>query len=174
MSTEHLYAQEAARIPTYGMQQVLYPDLTMTIALGDSTNREARYFEQYRDNSLSFYHTPTETFTLKFQPHIAQEIRFLALIPNHLDAEPLSKVWPVRSVTQSPRDKIDTTKTGKHSSSKRSYFVFELGQPLTLPTNIAYKPDGTFRYSMKLTTLNKLESVKVFSDIEMVYKEALV
>ncbi|WP_226992245.1 restriction endonuclease-like protein [Aliiglaciecola lipolytica] len=34
---ERLYVQEAARIPYYGMRQVLYPDLTMTVALGGAT-----------------------------------------------------------------------------------------------------------------------------------------
>lgn len=34
---ERLYVQEAARIPCDGMRQVLYPDLTITLALGGAT-----------------------------------------------------------------------------------------------------------------------------------------
>lgn len=37
---ERLYVQEAARIPYHGMRQVLYPDLTMTVALGGQRRRD--------------------------------------------------------------------------------------------------------------------------------------
>ena len=45
---ERLYVQEAARIPYYGMRQVLYSDLTMTVALGKYNDRFIDCFEKFK------------------------------------------------------------------------------------------------------------------------------
>ncbi|MBD3768283.1 MAG: DUF2357 domain-containing protein, partial [Gammaproteobacteria bacterium] len=76
---ERLYVQDAARIPYYGMRQVLYPDLTMTVALGGQRGRDNGYFEQFEQGTAMWYHLPQSTFLQKFKQHIAEEIRYLAL-----------------------------------------------------------------------------------------------
>lgn len=50
---ERLYVQESARIPYYGMRQVLYPDLTMTVALGGQRGRDNGYFEKFEQGQPS-------------------------------------------------------------------------------------------------------------------------
>lgn len=174
---ERLYVQEAARTPYYGMKQVFYPNLTMTAALGPKGDRAADYFKAFQQGSASFYHMPTKTFNLKFKYHIATELRFLALsFFNNLADQHKSiyKIWPIKSVQILPRDEITEEQAGKQSVSKEPYFVFELGKALTLSYPITNVPSDSFRSSMKLTTLEKLDDVKVFGEIEEVYKEGLV
>ncbi|WP_245609107.1 nuclease domain-containing protein [Vibrio rhizosphaerae] len=76
---ERLYVQEAARIPYYGMRQVLYPDLTMTVALGGQRGRDNVYFEQFEQSTAQWYHLPQSTFLQKFNQHIAEEIRLFSV-----------------------------------------------------------------------------------------------
>ena len=71
---ERLYVQDAARIPYDGMHQVLYPDLTMTVALGLLKTRFSDCFEQFKNGSRCFYHMPVSTFTLKFEAHVIDEV----------------------------------------------------------------------------------------------------
>ena len=52
------------------------------------------------------------------------------------------------------------------------YYLFELGQPLTLYTPMTLVPDS-FIDSMTLTTLNSLEQTKEFHQIQRVYEDAL-
>lgn len=171
---EHLYVQEPARIPYADMQQVLYPDLTMTVALGTAEGRAVDYFTKFVDGSLGFYHMPVSTFELKFEQHIANEIRYLAMLPDYQNACSLTKIWPVRSVSVMARNAIDVAVTGKASASEQRYFVFTLGKPLSLTSSVFYQPDGTFRKSIKLTTLSQLEHVSLFEDIPQVYQDVLI
>lgn len=97
----------------------------------------------------------------------------MAIIPDHLGVEPITKVWPVRKVRQLPRNEIDISITGKASTAKDSYFVFELGAPLTLASHKAYQASSQFRSTIKLTTLERLEAAADFDDIERVYTTAL-
>ena len=171
---ERLYVQEAARIPYYGMSQVLYPDLTMTAALGFPEERSPHYFEQFNNDSLRFYHMPVSTFKLKFKEHVMDEVRYLALIPNHTTSHHISKIWPVRKVQLVARNTIDVVITGKESHSDELYILFELGQPFSLMSTVLFQPDGTFRNSIKLTTMRQLEQVTELNSVQFVYQEAMV
>lgn len=173
---ERLYVQEAARTPYYGMKQVLYPYLTMTAALGNKAERDSVYFDAFKQGTAKYYHMPTATFNLKFKAHIAKELRFLAL--SYFDDElekskSISKIWPIKSVKIVPRKEITPEHAGKISNSSERYFLFELGKALILTQAIVDVPSDSFRGSMKLTTLAKLDDIKVFGEIEEVYKEAL-
>ena len=174
---ERLYVQEAARIPYYGMHQVLYPDLTMTVALGGQRGRDNGYFEKFEQGTAQWYHLPQSTFLQKFKQHIAEEIRYLALASTsdtQSSTKQIDKLWPVKRVTVLPRYAITEDQAGKKSSSADLYYLFELGKPLLLQTPVTNVPHRPMKNSMKLTTLTRLESVAKFTEVEKVYEGAMV
>lgn len=174
---ERLYVQEAARIPYYGMRQVLYPDLTMTVALGGQRGRDNGYFEQFEQGTAQWYHLPQSTFLQKFKQHIAEEIRYLALASTsdtQSSTKQIDKLWPVKRVTVLPRYAITEDQAGKKSGSADLYYLFELGKPLSLQTPVTNVPHRPIKNSMKLTTLTRLESVTKFAEVEKVYEAAMV
>ena len=174
---ERLYVQEAARIPYYGMRQVLYPDLTMTVALGGQRGRDNGYFEKFVQGTAQWYHLPQSTFLQKFKQHIAEEIRYLALASTsdtQTSTKQIDKLWPVKRVTVLPRYAITEEQAGKKSGSADLYYLFELGKPLSLQTPVTNVPHRPIKNSMKLTTLTRLESVTKFTEVEKVYEAAMV
>ena len=174
---ERLYVQEAARIPYYGMRQVLYPDLTMTVALGGQRGRDNGYFEQFQQGTAQWYHLPQSTFLQKFKQHIAEEIRYLAIASTsdtQSSTKQIDKLWPVKQVTVLPRYAITEDQAGKKSGLDELYYLFELGKPLSLQTPVTNVPHRPVKNSMKLTTLTRLESVTKFAEVEKVYEEAMV
>jgi len=174
---ERLYVQDAARIPYYGMRQVLYPDLTMTVALGGQRGRDNGYFEQFEQGTAQWYHLPQSTFLQKFKQHIAEEIRYLALASTsdtQSSSKQIDKLWPVKRVTVLPRYAITEDQAGKKSGSADLYYLFELGKPLSLQTPVTNVPHRPIKNSMKLTTLTRLESVTKFTEVEKVYEAAMV
>lgn len=174
---ERLYVQEAARIPYYGMRQVLYPDLTMTAALAGQQGRANAYFERFEQGTAQWYHLPQSTFSQKFKQHIAEEIRYLALASTsslQSSTKQIDKLWPVKRVIVLPRYAITEDQAGKASSSTDLYYLFELGKPLSLQTPVTNMPHRPIKNTMKLTTLTRLDSVIKFADVEKVYEEAMV
>lgn len=174
---ERLYLQEAARIPYYGMRQVLYPDLTMTVALGGQRGRDNSYFEKFEQGTAQWYHLPKSTFLQKFKQHIVEEIRYLALASTsdtQSSTKKIDKLWPVKRVTALPRYAIRKDQAGKKSDSADLYYLFELGKPLSLQTPVTNVPHRPIKNSMKLTTLTRLESITKFTEVEKAYEEAIV
>jgi len=174
---ERLYVQDAARIPYYGMRQVLYPDLTMTVALGGQRGRDNGYFEKFEQGTAQWYHLPQSTFLKKFKQHIAEEIRYLALASTsdtQSSTKQIDKLWPVKRVTVLPRYAITEEQAGKKSGSVELYYLFELGKPLSLQTAVTNVPHRPMKNSIKLTTLTRLESVTKFVELETVYQEFCV
>lgn len=175
-SEERLYVQEAARIPYHGMQQVLYPDLTMTIALGGKRGRMDAYFDAFEQGRAQWYHIPKATFSAKFKQHVVDEIRYLALgVTSEYNSKTkqVDKLWPVKRVALLPRCAITAEQGGRESSSDEPYYLFELGRPLTLQRPVAKMPHTPIRNTMRLTTLNNLEDAQTFRDIQAVYSGAL-
>ncbi|MEM5734012.1 restriction endonuclease-like protein [Shewanella algae] len=174
---ERLYVQEAARIPYYGMRQVLYPDLTMTVALGGQRGRDNGYFKQFEQGTALWYHLPQSTFLQRFKQHIAEEIRYLALASTsdtQSSTKQIDKLWPVKRVTVLPRYAITEDQAGKKSGSADLYYLFELGKPLSLQTPVTNVPHRPTKNSMKITTLTRLESATKFAEVEKVYEAAMV
>ncbi|MDI6004636.1 DUF2357 domain-containing protein [Cobetia marina] len=174
---ENLYVQEASRIPYSGMQQVLYSDLTMTVALSGKRKRDDGYFEAFEQGLARWYHMPQSTFLGKFKQHVVEEIRYLGLASTSDDqtnTKKIDKLWPVKRVRLLPRYEIDEEQAGKASDASELYYLFELGKPLTLHVPVTRVPHRPIAHSMKLTTLTQLESVTTFADVEKVYKEAMV
>jgi hypothetical protein len=177
---ERLYVQDSARIPYYGMRQVLYPDLTLTAALGPQKGRDQRYLENFENGLAQWYHikgTAIKQLEDKVGFHIAEEIHYLALATpsaKHLGTKAITKVWPVKRVEILPRCSITAEQAGKAVDSSELYYLFQLGSPLTLQMAVTHVPLRNFSHSMKLTTLTRLESVTKFTEVEKVYEEAVV
>ena len=173
---EYLYTQEAARIPYNGMYQMLYPDLTMTVALGRQRDRNNAYFEAFEQDTAQWYHLPQKTFLAKFKQHIAEEIRYLALAltsDTSSATKQIDKIWSVKRVSLLPRHAITEQQAGKKSSSEDLYYLFELGKPLKLKQAVTNVPHRPIKNAMKLTTLTQLENTTLFSEVETVYQEAM-
>lgn len=174
---EKLYLQEAARIPYHGMHQVLYPDLTMTVALGGQRGRSNGYFAGFEQGTAKWYHLPQSTFLGKFKQHVAEEIRYLALASTsdtQSDTKQIDKLWPIKGVAVLPRYAISAEQAGKKSDSADLYYLFELGNPLTLQTPVIKVPHRPMKNSMKLTTLTRLDRAIRFAEVEKVYEGAMV
>lgn len=170
---ERLYVQDAARIPYYGMRQVLYPDLTMTVALGKYNDRFVNCFEKFKNEELHFYHLPVSTFELNFKSHVVNEIRYLALIPNYQVSHDIRLVWPIRDVQYVKRREIESSITGCESDSDEPYILFELGKPFSLKAPVFFQPNGRFRHSIKITTMEQLERAEYLNQAKAFYLEAL-
>ena len=176
-SDEKLYLQDAARIPFAGMQQVLYPDLTMTISLGNEAKRDSQYFDMFKKGLAQWYHLPVKTFDTKYERHIASELRYLALatsFEDQPDSKQISMVWPIKKVWVKKRFEINLEQAGKSSDSEDEYYLFKLGKPLILLNKITGIPTDSFTATIKLTTLSLLQEANVFNDLRSVYQDTLV
>ncbi|MBH0064411.1 DUF2357 domain-containing protein [Psychrobacter sp. SZ93C1] len=174
---EHLYLQEAARIPYSGMEQILYPDLTLTISLAPKAGRHKEYIDGFEHSTAQWYHLPQTTFLDKYKQHIVNEIRYLAIATTN-DAQPtskqISKLWPIKSVILVPRSVITAEQSGKSTNDTKLYYLFKLGKPLTIRDKIDNVPLRDFKNSMKLTTLEHLQQAANFSGLQTVYQQALI
>ncbi len=176
---ERFYVQEAARIPYNGMRQVLYPDLTLTAALGPQKERAQSYLENFGNGVAQWYHikvTEIKQLEDKVGFHIAHEIRYLALATpsnKHAGTKVIEKVWPVKRVMILPRRSITAEQAGKTVDSSELYYLFQLGRPLTLQMAVTHVPLRNFSHSLKLTTLTQLEGVTSFAKVEKVYEKAM-
>lgn len=172
---DQLYLQDAARIPFTGMSQVLYPDLTMTIALGNPEERTPQYFEMFKKGRAQWYHLPVKTFDTKYQQHIVSELRYLALVMSCEDqpnSKQISMLWPIKKVWVKKRFEINLDQAGKSSDSQDDYYLFELSKPLTLLDPINGISNNSFTATIKLTTLTQLQQVDSFEAIDPVYQSA--
>ena len=149
---ENTYLQDAARIPYDGMQQILYQDLTLTLAV-DKNDSDYRLV---KDGTVMLYTLPKNSLFTRYDYHILKEVRYLSLaICSDMDSNcyDIEYVWPVKNMV-----------------ALTDHFIFELDQPLKLQSKINNVPNST-QHSFKLTTLSCLQSVSDFNDIEPVYKE---
>ncbi|MTB66392.1 DUF2357 domain-containing protein [Providencia sp. wls1943] len=174
---ERLYLQDAARIPYYGMRQILYPDLIMAVALSEQLDCNNDYLEGIKKDTARWYYLPQSIFSQSFKKHIAKEIKYLALASHttlHNSTKQIDKLWPVKQIIVLPRYAITEHYEGKKSSSTELYYLFELGKALMLQTPITDVPYNTMINLVKFTTLNRLQKVTSFSEIEAVYTEAMI
>ena len=118
---------------------------------------------------------PQSTFVGKFEQHVVEEIRYLALArtsPGDSNSKQIDRIWPVLGVRLGPRHAITAAMAGKASTSDTPYYLFKLGRPLTLHQPI-YRVPHAIRPSMKLTTLKLLEQQSLFSQLPTVYPNSL-
>lgn len=149
---ENIYLQDAARIPYDGMRQILYQDLTITLAVDKSD----RNYRLVKDGTIALYTLSKDSLFTRYDYHILKEVRYLSLaLCSDLDSNccDIQYVWPVKNIV-----------------ALTDHFIFELDKPLKLQSKINNVPNSA-QHSFKLTTLSCLQSVNDFNDIEPVYQE---
>ncbi len=172
--SEHLYVQNASRIPHYGMQQRYYPDLVLMAAVGPSEERRVNYYDTFKNGTARWYHIEQKAISIveeRSKAHIVNEISYLAIsLPDEeSNSHHISKIWPVKKTILVPRYSISEEQSGKYSAEHELYFLFELGNPLTLHQTIENVNFIRFRDSLKLTTLARLDNITDFNAVEEVY-----
>lgn len=173
---EKLLTRNPARIPHYGMKQILYPDLVMTAALGGMSGRHMSYMTAFNSGGFRWYHIKKDTFLQKYESHVVGEIRFLALAgtsSTDSNTKQIDRIWPVNKVTLVKRSQITVEQAGKSSDSEELYYLFHLGAALTLSKPIYGVPHRPIINSLRFTTLNRLEKANRFYEVDRVYTEAL-
>ncbi|ACV27117.1 DUF2357 domain-containing protein [Kangiella koreensis] len=171
--SDTLYVQDSMRIPSYGMKQVLYPDLVLTLALGPGRSKE--YKQQYEDGTARWYHIPKNVFEGQLGNHVVKEVAYLAIgtISPGQSTRTIKRVWKVRSVDIKQRCDITKEQAGKASNSEKLYYLFELGECLTLSEEVQGMPTRQFRSAMKLTRLDAIYQNRHFSYLPNIYTEII-
>ena len=171
--SDTLYVQEPMRIPSYGMKQVLYPDLVLTLALGP--NRASWYRESFENGAANWYHIPKSVFVEQLGDHVINELSYLAIgtISPGEKSRTIKKVWKIRGVTVKQRCSITKEQAGKTSNCEDLYYLFELGECLSLSKPVEGMPTRKFRQAMKLTRLDAISQQHLFKDLPRIYSEVL-
>jgi len=171
--SDTLYVQDSMRIPSYGMKQVLYPDLVLTLALGPGRPKE--YKEKFESGFARWYHIPQDVFVEQFGTHVVNEVSYLAIgtISPGQNSRTIKKIWKVKSVNIKRRCDISEEQSGKVSNSSDLYYLFELGACLSLSEEVQGMPIRQFRPALKLTRLNTIYKNRHFSDLPNIYTEII-
>ena len=172
--SDSLYVNEAARIPYYGMKQVLHSDLVLTAKLGE--NRTHEYVESFKNGQAKWYHMPMSVFDVQFGHHIADEICYIAIVYEDSGVLKIDKAYRVISVDIKQRKEITAAQSGVVllAETMDEYWLFELGEILSLNNIFINLNISGFRQSLKLTTLAMIEKADVFDDLETIYTSCVV
>jgi predicted component of viral defense system (DUF524 family) len=172
--SDSLYVNEAARIPYYGMKQVLHSDLVLTAKLGE--NRTHEYVEGFKNGQAKWYHMPMSVFDVQFGHHIAQEISYVAIGHEESGVLKIDKAYRVISVDIKQRKEIMAAQSGVVflADTTDEYWLFELGEILNLNNILINLNTSGFRQSLKLTTLAMMEKADAFDDLETIYTSCIV
>ncbi|MEZ8358884.1 DUF2357 domain-containing protein [Vibrio splendidus] len=167
---DDLYVNEPARIPYTGMQQVLHHDLVLISKLGES--REPEYIDNFNNGLAKWFHIPVTVFDRKFGKHIAQELRYLAVIVNNESQLEITMVYRIKNAVQLQRDDITPEQAGIKVSKVGGdeYWLLELGEAIALDQAIQCDSTSGFRQSLKLTKLDNMQIANRFDDIVPIYE----
>lgn len=157
----HFYLEEPNRIATLGMRQVRHTDLTLIIPTAPDNSRPTSYFDEFRNGSARWYHTPVETIAIRYDDQLMNEIRYLAVATLAADGQTreVAWVWPILACQKQHRDQLTQEQTGKSvaEGDKAPYWLLELGPAIKLALPLAQLDTTSFRSAMKLTRLAELE-----------------
>lgn len=170
---DELYVKEPARIPYTGMTQVLHQELVLISKLGE--NRNKTYVDNFKNGSAKWFHIPVTVFDVKFGKHIAQELRYLAINESGDSSNEIRKVYRIQKALQVQRNEISSEQAGIDASKVKGdlYWLFELGEVISLSQAIQCEYEVGFKQSLKLTKLDDMQAVTKFSDISPVYERSV-
>lgn len=119
-----------------------------------------------------WYHIPVNVFKRKFEKLIIEEIRFLAVAVADVQSQSrcISYLWPIKSVRCKPRSTLSVEQAGKINESDELYWLFELDKAIAFEQNIQIPADYSFTQTLRLTTMDKLNSVNDLSLVSEVYE----
>lgn len=170
---EDLYVNEPARIPYFGMSQVLHQDLVLISKLGE--NRSQSYVDNFKNGFAKWFHIPVSVFNVKFGKHIVQELRYLAVNETCSDVFEITQIYRIKKVLQVQRNEISSEQAGSDVSLVGAdlYWLFELGENISLSQAIQCDHGVGFRESLKLAKLDDMQAVNRFSEIPPVYERSM-
>lgn len=173
-ASDTLYVNEAARIPCYGMKQVLHSDLVLMAKLGE--NRALEYIEEFKRGKAKWYHIPKAVFDNQFGNHIVGEICYIAIGYDDSGILKTDKAYRIKSVTLKQRHEISDVQAGvvEKLVCGDDYWLFELSEVLVLSDSLINVNTLGFRSSLKLTTLAMLQKTNDFDELESVYETCVV
>ncbi|MFK7861047.1 MAG: hypothetical protein AB8B64_19675 [Granulosicoccus sp.] len=175
-SSDHLYVQEPARIPVYGMHQNLHRNLVLVAGLG--ANRTDAYIEGFVNRAAKWYHCPVATFDSRYEEHVARELEYLAIavLDDEQAATYIDYVWPDTGLYRLPRKDISPEQAGVPDAGGGDmslYWLFELGSPQRLNDPVPGFPRSGFIQALRVTTLPALSKVTHYSQLRDVYGDAI-
>ncbi|MDC5400405.1 restriction endonuclease-like protein [Acinetobacter baumannii] len=169
--SEKLYLEQFSRIPEFGMQQVLYPDLIAILSLNqklvDSVDLKVRINRFNSDEFILHVGSIDHHDNL----NLIKEIRYLTCIEESEGDENvryINYIWPVNSVSYVGNN-IFTEDERTPIDPKQLFCVFKLGNPLALSQKVDFTSFETMNKGVKFTRLEFLNSATTSHDIDFVY-----
>lgn len=169
-NADHLYVQDSARIPSTGMLQTRYPELTMVVTGAPQNGRSPEYLKRFRDGSAGWYHMRLHASDRDNIPqNLMREIRFCVITAYDPDAgeKRADWLWHVEMVSLVRRSDLTTEQSGKVGSGDDLYWLFKLSSPKRLPVPIKGFPGRG--HHLKLCHLEQADRVGDFSKIRGLY-----
>lgn len=172
--TDRYYVEEAPRIPYHGTEVTRFNDLVI-IANQLGPNREADYIEKFKVGDADYYHTKSFAFERQsIEHHVIHEVRYLAVA---LDVEggkrEIEVIYPVLESVQIRRGQIGIEKSGtdNYSNPDEMYWLFKLGNSLTLKNTFSLTAEQGFR--LKLASREDLSNATECGQLQEKYVSVL-
>lgn len=171
---EQHFIQEPVRIPYKGTEVIRHQGLTLVAPIVENGSRTNTYISAARNGTLQGYHTQLiATNRQSVHRNIVREVQYVAIAVSKQDGESTQQIkylYPVLNVVLKPRNEISTEISGwvGEKTNNDKYWLFTLGEAITLPNNIT-KPKDTEHFKFKLTDTKSLRAVGNWQDIEQKY-----
>ncbi len=169
-NSDRLYIENSARIPTTGMLQARYPELTMIVTGAPQAGRTPEYLQGFRDGSASWYHMRLHASEREnIRQSLVREVRF-CVISSYDPAKGEKKadwLWHVDNVSLVRRSDLTIEQTGRDVSGDDLYWVFKLSSPKRLSTPMTGFPARG--HHLKLCPLVEADRSGDFKKIRGVY-----
>lgn len=165
------YMQKPQRIARLGMQQHHYPDLLMTIRLGN--DRDESYLAQFRNGVASCYHTKADFIQNHYRHFAMDELRYLAVAYPNAEQWEIGFIYPILQVEVKKRSVLSAIETGRENQSDESYYVFTLGKAIKLAEPMNAIPSQSFRSAIKFSTLGAFLQAENFDNLPTVYTNVI-
>ncbi|POR00269.1 hypothetical protein AU468_09775 [Alkalispirochaeta sphaeroplastigenens] len=168
--SDYLYIQDSARIPTTGMSQTRYAELTMVVTGAPQSERAFEYLQGFRDGSACWYHMKLyASERVSIPQNLMREVRFCVISVNDSVAgvKRADWFWHVDMVSLVCRSDLTFQQTGKDSLGGELYWLFKLSSAKRLSTPLMGFPSRG--HHLKLCPLQQADEIGDFSQIKSLY-----
>lgn len=146
---ERFYVEEAARIPTYGMKQIRFPNRTLFVT-GAEDERKLGYYEAFHNGNARFFHMRTHASErANIEDELICSLKYLVIASrcNNESSERIATYkWRITSVIKKQRNMLTSEQTGSIHDfySNEDYWLFEIQPETKLPSSIIKQPGHHF------------------------------
>lgn len=170
---DRLYLRSAARIPDYGMRQLLYSDLVMIFQGIDDHDKQnmSHWLGDLEHNNV--FRCPAQLISNRIDEAILEEVRYLVIAPR-FDIKDHAKVTelellPVISVCLENQAVPIDRRVLLNDLPNTEYYRFKCGKALRLKSCVWSGVRRDSEHSIWLTTLERLDAAGNLSDVVEVY-----